>query len=352
MAHTPPRDRCRPIRWRRSVRGTHRRGAGRLPHRRASRRDGPDRRAPTTRRRRGPRDGPPHARSRCPPLIAGGPGGGRLHGCCSSSRAPSFAVRRSASPHRPSRGARIIGRLRWRFKGERCIIEVVRQVCGLALCVAPVFLAACSGGHHSVEGVSDRAALRPAQFAIRPDISDPHCNRGRGLRLVARLGGTPLVAAGAMDNGSTLIAVSEYATKNTVDLYGVSRSCAPVRGFGRTGKQRITPSSRPPAHTEVETLPDAFWINAVTPRHGGALIAGGYGGRWVVGAVTRRGRLDPAFGHGGWAVLPFPGAVTAVRQAPSGRIVVGGDSPRWAGRQSSRLAATLNGGSAKTDARS
>ena len=189
----------------------------------------------------------------------------------------------------------------------------------------------CSGGHDARNGQADRVA-HPAQFAISPKISDPHCNGGRGLRLSARLGGNPVVAAGAMDDGSTLIAVSDYATKNTVDLYAVSRSCAPARDFGTVGRATITPSPRPPAHTDLETLPDALWVNAVTPRNGGALIAGGYGGRWVVGAVTRRGHLDPTFGHGGWAVLPFRGEVTEVRQAPSGRIVLAGDnhSRGWA----------------------
>jgi hypothetical protein len=129
-----------------------------------------------------------------------------------------------------------------------------------------------------------------------------------------------------MEDGSTLIAVSDYATKNSVDLYAVSRSCAPAREFGTVGRATITPSSRPPAHSDFDTIPDALWINAVAPRNGGALIAGAYQGRWVVGAVTRRGRVDPTFGNRGWAVLPFHGAVTEVLQAPSGRIVLAGEN--------------------------
>ena len=215
----------------------------------------------------------------------------------------------------------------------------MRQVWGLAFCVVPAFLAACSGGHHASDGTPDQTAFRPARFAIRPNIADPRCNGGRGLRLPARLGVNSFIAAGAMDDGSTLIAVSEYATKNTVDLYAVSRSCVPIREFGRAGRTTITLSSRPPAHTDYETLPDAFWINAVTPTHGGALIAGAYGGRWVIGALTRRGRPDPAFGNGGWAVLPFHGAVTAVRQSPSGRIVVGAEDSRRGGLWAAVLSA-------------
>jgi hypothetical protein len=141
-----------------------------------------------------------------------------------------------------------------------------------------------------------------------------------------------------MEDGSTVIAVSDYATKNTVDLYAVSASCVPVREFGRAGRATVTPSSRPPAHTDFETLPDALWVNAVTPSNGGALIAGAYGGRWMVGAVTREGRVDPTFGNGGWAVLPFHGAVTAILRAPSGRIVVAGESrgPMWVAALSAR----------------
>jgi hypothetical protein len=129
-----------------------------------------------------------------------------------------------------------------------------------------------------------------------------------------------------MKDGSTLIAVSDYETKNTVDLYAVTRSCAPLHEFGRAGKATITPSSRPPASSDLEALPDAFYVNAVAPSKRGVLVAGAYRGHWVVGAVTPHGHVDRTFGTGGWAVLPFRGAVTAVVEAVSGRIVVGGDS--------------------------
>src|SRR5207302_7452550 len=104
-------------------------------------------------------------------------------------------------------------------------------------------------------------------FRVQPDISDRLCNGGHGVRLPARLGGNPVVVAAAMPDGSTVIAVSDFATKNTVDLYAVTRSCVPRREFGMDGKSTITPSSRPPAHTEVDTLPDALWVNAVAPRN-------------------------------------------------------------------------------------
>jgi hypothetical protein len=65
----------------------------------------------------------------------------------------------------------------------------------------------------------------------------------------------------------------------------------------------------------------------VAPRNGGgAIVAGTYGGAWVVGEVTPSGRIDGAFGKGGWTVLPFRGEVSAVVQERSGRIFVGGDN--------------------------
>lgn len=72
---------------------------------------------------------------------------------------------------------------------------------------------------------------------------------------------------------------------------------------------------------------DGLWINAVAPKNGGgAIVAGTVAGEWVVGEINGRGQVDPAFGDGGWAVLPFRGELTAVVQAPSGRIVIAGDN--------------------------
>jgi hypothetical protein len=72
---------------------------------------------------------------------------------------------------------------------------------------------------------------------------------------------------------------------------------------------------------------DGLWVNVVAPRNGGgAIVAGRYGGRWVVGEVSSRGRLDRSFGNGGWALLPFNGEVRAVLQERSGRIILGGDT--------------------------
>src|SRR5262245_59984430 len=168
----------------------------------------------------------------------------------------------------------------------------VRTVRALAFAALPALLAACSGTHHERHLA---AALRPAQFVVRPNIADPLCNRGRGVRLPVRIGNA-VIASAAMADGSTLVAVSDYATKKSVGLYSLTRrSTLKSGGFGDRGAATITFSSRHGA------LPAAgshgLWVNAVAPRRGGgAIVAGGYGDgmtryEWVVGEVTPRGRL-------------------------------------------------------------
>jgi hypothetical protein len=147
----------------------------------------------------------------------------------------------------------------------------VRQARAFALLILTASLVGCDGGS---PGEGGRPA--PSGFVVQPDISDPLCNAGHGVRLRVRLGFNPVVAAAAMPDGSTLISVSGYATNNTVDLYAVAHSCVPRRKFGTAGRATITPSSRAPAYTVDDTLPDALWVNAVTPRKGGAIVAGAY----------------------------------------------------------------------------
>ena len=211
----------------------------------------------------------------------------------------------------------------------------VRHILAPALLSITAALAACSGSAPTRHGSSGavtstlKVAVRPAPtgFLVQPDISDPLCNGGRGVRLPVQLGGNPVVASATMADGSILIAVSEYAEKRSVDLYSVTRLCAPNRQFGEQGAATITISSRPTRPPAVDTPAHALWVNAVAPRKGGgAIVAGGYGGDWVVGELSSDGHLVRAFGNEGWTVLPFRGEVTAVVQEPSGRIVVGGSN--------------------------
>ncbi len=138
------------------------------------------------------------------------------------------------------------------------------------------------------------------------------------------------MATATMADGSTLIALSSvYPGRRFAVLHSVTRQCAPNRAFAANGAATITISSRlQPAHPAAGGFPaDGVWVSAVAPRTGsGAIVAGTYGGEWVVGEVSRRGRVDPTFGNGGWTVLPFRGEVTTVLQEPTGRILIGGDN--------------------------
>jgi len=136
-----------------------------------------------------------------------------------------------------------------------------------------------------------------------------------------------------MADGSTLIAVSQYASKRSVVLRSVTRRCALNQEFGNQGAATIAISSRPSRRTAGGAALDWLWINSIAPRNGGgAIVAGAYGdgvtgNKWALGEVTSRGQLDRRFGNGGWTVLPgFRGEVTAVLQEPSGRIVIAGSN--------------------------
>jgi hypothetical protein len=189
------------------------------------------------------------------------------------------------------------------------------------------------GSLHAAKVTTARGAMvfpAPSGFSVQPGISDPACNAGRGIRLPAQLGDDPIVVTGTMADGLTLIAISSgYPAKRAVVLRAVTRSCGIDRAFGEGGVATITISSRPQLAPPAagSPLPDGLTVDAVAPREGGGVIlAGSYGGEWVVGAVTPVGKVDPSFGSGGWTVLPLHGEVRAVLSEPSGRLVIGGDN--------------------------
>jgi hypothetical protein len=194
-------------------------------------------------------------------------------------------------------------------------------------------LVACGGIAPStqVSAAQSKPAARtaPSGFVVRPNVVRAVCNGGRGARMSSRGAGEAVVASGIMGNGSTLTAFSQiYPGKNFAVLDSVTARCARDRKFGDAGvaKVRISPGLVP-LRTAGQRGSDYLWINAVTARHGGgAIVAGTYRDRWVVGAVSPAGRLDSKFGTDGWTALPLQGEVSAVVQEPSGRIVVGGDN--------------------------
>jgi hypothetical protein len=200
----------------------------------------------------------------------------------------------------------------------------VRHAFVFGLLVLATSLVVACGGHASA-GHVQRA---PSGFVVQPDMSDAGCNDGHGVRLPAHLGDIPVVASGTMADGSTLTASSGYPTLRSVVLHSVTPGCAPNTAFGNDGVATVTLPLRPrPGDPPEDGVPrNGVWVNEIAARRGGgAILVGTYGNDWLVGEVTQRGRLDTAFGDGGWAVLPFPGEITQAVQEPSGRIVVAGD---------------------------
>jgi len=225
-------------------------------------------------------------------------------------------------------GVRSSGRVRpTRFAAFVILAASLAAICGITSAL----------GAGTGPTVSARAGVRlpPSGFAIQPAIADRLCNGGRGIRLAAQLwasgvtAGGAVVATGKMGDGSTLVSLTQvYPGQRFAVLRSVTPRCTLNPMFGHEGEATITISARLPAHPRVGGTPaGGLWVNAVAPRDGGgAILAGTYGGLWVVGEVTRHGQLDPRFGKHGWTVLPFPGEVDAIAQAPSGRIVIGGDN--------------------------
>lgn len=186
----------------------------------------------------------------------------------------------------------------------------------------------------------------PSGFVVRPDISDPLCNGGLGVRLAAGLRGDAAVASATMSDGSTWVAFSEvYPGKRLAVLRSITRRCTPDLDFGQDGTATISLPSHLKRRPAVNGMPsEGLWISALAPRTaGGAIVAGVFGDEWIVGEVTRSGNVVRTFGNGGWAVLPFHGDVTAVLQEKSGRILIAGDNGgggcctrNWAAALSSR----------------
>lgn len=209
----------------------------------------------------------------------------------------------------------------------------MRRAPALASLTVAALLAGFAGTASTASGVrilSKAAALAPSGFLVQPGIADPLCNGGRGARLPAGSGGGSVVATATMAGGSTLIALTNvYPGKRSAVLRSVTRTCASNREFGNDGAATITiPSSLQPTDPAEDGLPaEGMWVNAIVPRNGGgAIVAGVYGGDWVVGEVSASGTVDQTFGSNGWVLLPIPGEVTAILQEPSGRIVIAGDN--------------------------
>jgi len=207
--------------------------------------------------------------------------------------------------------------------------------------LALLILAAALTGWGASQGSSRAASLAgtpsvsgrmaPSGFVVGRDISEPLCNGGRGDRFSGPFGNRQeevvTVASATIAGGSTLIAFSSgYANKSFAVLDSFTPRCARDSGFGADGSATITiPASLRPAQPPANS-PEGLSLDVLAARNGGgAIVAGSYGGDWVVGEVTGGGQLDPLFAQGGWSALPFEGEVTAVFEEPSGRIIIGGN---------------------------
>jgi hypothetical protein len=192
-------------------------------------------------------------------------------------------------------------------------------------------LAACGGESPSARvstlPLSVSAHTAPGGFSIEPDIADHSCHGGHGAKIATHAWSEPVDAAGTLADGSTLAAFSQiYPGKDFATLDSVTSRCLRASKFGDAGVAKIRISPHLVPHP-TEPGPNHLWINSVSSRRGGgALVAGTYRGRWVVGAVSPHGQLDRTFGTHGWTALPLRGEVTAILQERSGRIMVGGDN--------------------------
>jgi hypothetical protein len=161
------------------------------------------------------------------------------------------------------------------------------------------------------------AAFADPPSAIAQSLAHPACPGGTGTVISAPqswLAGAPFVVTEMLPNGTTLVVTSAgYPSASYAVADAFTSDCSPDRAFGSGGVERLVFGGQ------------VFSIAAAAPAPGGGVIlAGSTAKGWLVAHLDARGRLDPAFGSGGWTVLPWPGSVSAVAVTPSGHIVLGG----------------------------
>lgn len=169
----------------------------------------------------------------------------------------------------------------------------------------------------AVASPSGATGASPSRVVTARSIIDPACDGGAGTVIPAPrswLAGAASVATTMLPRGITLVMVSSvYPPASFAVVHAFTSSCAPDPAFGDNGVERLALGGLD------------FNVSFATPAlGGGAILVGRSGSGWIVARIEASGRLDPAFGKGGWAVLPWPGGASAVAQAPTGDIVVGG----------------------------
>jgi hypothetical protein len=211
---------------------------------------------------------------------------------------------------------------------------VARGLGRLALLLMALTVTAACGSTH----FAGPATTRPATNAA----IGLNCTGGAGrvIRLPRSLrNGAGDIATTVLANGTTLVVVSSGSSRSVMADAFTSR-CTPDKAFGDNGAERLALGDQ------------GVNIAAVVPASGGgAILAGGTTSGSLVARIDASGRLDPTFGRDGWALLPWPGSASAVTEAPSGDIVVGGSRgggccvQAWVGDLSARGAIVSQFGS-------
>jgi len=153
--------------------------------------------------------------------------------------------------------------------------------------------------------------------SITQGVVDSACAGGNGTVISVPpswLAGAASIATEMLPHGVTLVVASAgYPATSSALADAFTPDCAPDRAFGSDGVKRLAFGGQ------------AFSIAAAIPAPGGGtILAGSTPKGWLVARLRASGSLDPAFGSGGWTVLPWPGSASAIAVTPSGDIVLGG----------------------------
>jgi hypothetical protein len=211
---------------------------------------------------------------------------------------------------------------------------VARGLGRLGLLLMVVTVAGGCGSMHTAGSATTRPATRSA--------AGPICTRefaGKVITLPRSLrneAGT--IATTVLANGTALAVSSGSSRLAVVDAF--TSRCTWDKAFGDNGVRRLTFGDQRVSVAAV-----------IRATGGGAILAGATASGSFVARIDATGRLDPAFGTGGWTVLPWAGGASAVAEEPSGDIVVGGSQgggccvQAWVGELSARGAIVSQFGS-------
>jgi hypothetical protein len=211
---------------------------------------------------------------------------------------------------------------------------VARSLGRLGLFLMVVAVAAGCGSTHS----PGAATTRPATTHT---LADSTCAGGAGkvIPLPRSLRNeAATITTAVLANGTALVVISDSSRHAVVDAF--TSRCTPDKAFGDNGVERL--AFRDQSVTVAAVIP---------ATGGGAILAGATTTGSFVARIDATGRLDPTFGTGGWTMLPWAGGASAVAEAPSGEIVVGGSQgggccvQAWAGEVSARGAIVSQFGS-------